>query len=132
MEAVKVTAKGQIIIPQEIREKMSLKKRDKIIFFEENGKFFQNSNVAVLSTFQKNMEGAARETGFKDPDDVTEYIKQLRKNSCVFAASVSWCSIDRRPRAASALTARASFCSALRFHSSRRPMNISASVSSAS
>jgi AbrB family looped-hinge helix DNA binding protein len=62
MEAVKVTSKGQITIPREIREKMSLKKGDKIIFFEENGRcFFQNSNAVILSTFQKNMEGAARE-----------------------------------------------------------------------
>jgi hypothetical protein len=51
------------------------------VFFEENGKiFFQNSNSDVLSTFQKSMEGAAKEAGFDGPDDVTKYIKQLRKS----------------------------------------------------
>jgi AbrB family looped-hinge helix DNA binding protein len=81
MEIAKVTSKGQITIPQEIREKMSLRKGDKVIFFEENGKiFFQNSNSVVLTTFQKNMGGAAKEAGFNGPDDVTKYIKQLRKS----------------------------------------------------
>jgi AbrB family looped-hinge helix DNA binding protein len=81
MEIAKITSKGQITIPQEIRERMDLKKGDKIIFFEENGKyFFQNSNSVVLANFQKNMKGAAKEAGFNDPDDVVKYIKQLRKN----------------------------------------------------
>jgi AbrB family looped-hinge helix DNA binding protein len=81
MEMAKITSKGQITIPQEIREKMDLKKGDKIIFFEENGKcYFQNSNELTLTIFQKNMRGAAKEAGFNDPDDVEKYIKQLRKN----------------------------------------------------
>jgi AbrB family looped-hinge helix DNA binding protein len=81
MEIAKVTSKGQITIPRDIRVKMDLKKGDKILIFEENGRYIlQNSNSVVLETFQKNMEGAAKEVGFDNPDDVTEYIKQLRKN----------------------------------------------------
>ena len=54
---------------------------DKILFFEENDKFFmQNSNTIALTEFQKAMEGAAEEAGFKDPDDVMNYIKELRKS----------------------------------------------------
>jgi AbrB family looped-hinge helix DNA binding protein len=81
MERAKITSKGQITIPHEIREKMDLKKGDKIIFIEENGKYyFQNSNELTLINFQKNMKGAAKEAGFNDPDDIEKYIKQLRKN----------------------------------------------------
>ena len=81
MELAKLTSKGQITIPRDIREKMNLKTGDKILFFEENGKFFmQNSNSIVLSDFQKAMKGAAKEAGFNNPDDVTNYIKQLRKS----------------------------------------------------
>jgi len=80
MELAKITSKGQITIPRDIRQKMNLKTGDKILFFEENDKFFlQNSNSIVLSNFQKAMEGAAQEAGFNDPDDVVNYIKQLRK-----------------------------------------------------
>jgi AbrB family looped-hinge helix DNA binding protein len=80
MELAKVTSKGQITIPRDVREKMNLKTGDKILFFEEYGKFFlQNSNSVALMEFQKAMEGAADEAGFKNPDEVVNYIKQLRK-----------------------------------------------------
>jgi len=46
----------------------------------ENEKFFlQNSNAVALTEFQKAMEGAAEDAAFKDPDDVMDYIKELRK-----------------------------------------------------
>ena len=81
MELAKITSKGQITIPKDIRKKMNLKTGDKILFFEENDKFFlQNSNTIALTEFQKAMKGAAEEVGFKDPDDVMNYIKELRKS----------------------------------------------------
>jgi AbrB family looped-hinge helix DNA binding protein len=81
MELAKLTSKGQITIPSNIRDKMSLKTGDKILFFEDNGKIFlQNSNTVVLADFQRAMVGAAEEAGFSNPDDVTAYIKQLRKS----------------------------------------------------
>ena len=80
MELAKLTSKGQITIPRDIRNRMNLKKGDKILFFEENGKYFlQNSNSIVLSEFQKAMEGAANEAGFNSTGDVDNYIKNLRK-----------------------------------------------------
>ena len=81
MELAKLTSKGQITIPRDVREKLKLKTGDKVLFFEENNRYFlQNSNSLVLSNFQKSMEGAAKEAGFNDPDDVTKYIKNLRKS----------------------------------------------------
>jgi len=80
MELAKITSKGQITIPKDIRNKMNLKTGDKILFFEENDKIFlQNSNTIALTEFQKAMEGASEEVGFNDPDDVMNYIKELRK-----------------------------------------------------
>ena len=81
MELAKLTSKGQITIPRDVREKLRLKTGDKVLFFEENDRyFFQNSNSIVLADFQKSMEGAAKEAGFNNPDDVTKYIKDLRKS----------------------------------------------------
>jgi AbrB family looped-hinge helix DNA binding protein len=40
MELVEINSKGQITIPQEIREKMDIKEGDKIYIFEENGRYF--------------------------------------------------------------------------------------------
>jgi len=83
MELAKVTSKGQITIPRDIREKMNLKKGDKILFFEDNGKYFlQNSaSIAIkaLEDLQVSMKGEAEKAGFNNSDDVVKYIKTLRK-----------------------------------------------------
>jgi len=80
MEVAKVTSKGQVTIPRDIRVKMDLKTGDKILFFEENGKYFlQNSASIALKNFQKIMKGEAERAGFNDPDDVVKYIKSRRK-----------------------------------------------------
>ncbi|MDR1147292.1 MAG: AbrB/MazE/SpoVT family DNA-binding domain-containing protein [Spirochaetaceae bacterium] len=79
MEIAKLRSKGQITIP-DIRQKMDLKKVDKILFFEENGKYYiQNSNSAALKIMQNVMKGEAEKAGFKNPDDVVKYIKDMRK-----------------------------------------------------
>jgi len=80
MEVAKVTSKGQITIPRDIRQKMDLKKGDKILFFEENGKYFlQNSASIALKTIQNSMKGEAERAGFNNSDDVVKYIKSRRK-----------------------------------------------------
>jgi AbrB family looped-hinge helix DNA binding protein len=80
MEIAKVTSKGQVTIPRDIRIKMNLKTGDKILFFEENGKcFLQNSASVALKAFQNSMEGEAEKAGFNDPDDVVQFIKSRRK-----------------------------------------------------
>jgi AbrB family looped-hinge helix DNA binding protein len=80
MEVAKVTSKGQITIPRDIRAKSDLKKGDKILIFEENRKyFFQNSASEALKTIQNSMKGEAEKAGFNDPDDVVKYIKSRRK-----------------------------------------------------
>jgi AbrB family looped-hinge helix DNA binding protein len=80
MEIAKVTSKGQITIPLDTRQKMNIKKRDKIIFFEENGKYYlQNSNSVALRIIQNEMAGEAEKAGFRSPDDVVKYIKDMRK-----------------------------------------------------
>ena len=83
MEIARVTSKGQITIPRDIRAKMKIKRGDKIIFFEDNGKYFlQNSAliaIKALEDIQNVMKDEAEKSGFNDPGDVTKYIKSLRK-----------------------------------------------------
>ncbi|GMO63447.1 MAG: AbrB/MazE/SpoVT family DNA-binding domain-containing protein [Termitinemataceae bacterium] len=80
MERATVTSRGQITIPQDIRKKMDIKTGDKIIFFEESGKiYFQNSASAALKIIQNEMRGEAAKVGFNDTEDVTRYIKTMRK-----------------------------------------------------
>jgi AbrB family looped-hinge helix DNA binding protein len=80
MEVAKITSKGQVTIPRAIRIKMDLKKGDKILFLEENGKYFlQNSASITLKRIQDIMKGKAEKASLNDPDDVVKYIKSRRK-----------------------------------------------------
>jgi AbrB family looped-hinge helix DNA binding protein len=82
MELAKLTSKGQITIPVEIRKKLKLKEGDKVFFLEEKGKiYFENASQAALRDFQNQMIGQAAKAGFETEDDVVEYIKTLRGSS---------------------------------------------------
>jgi antitoxin PrlF len=82
MELAKVTSKGQITIPVQIRKKLKLKEGDKVFFIEEKGKvFFQNASQVALKTFQEKMQGEALKAGFASEEDVANYISNLRKNN---------------------------------------------------
>ena len=84
MELAKVTSKGQITIPIEIRKKLGLKNGDKILFMEESGKIYMiNSSMDALREAQKAFAGEADRLGLKNDDDVMEMIKELRKESVV-------------------------------------------------
>jgi AbrB family looped-hinge helix DNA binding protein len=81
MELAKITSKGQITIPVQIRKKLKLKEGDKVYFYEEKGKvIFQNASQVALAAIQKEMAGEAKKAGFKSEEDVVDYINEIRKN----------------------------------------------------
>ena len=81
MELAKITSKGQITIPVQIRKKLKLKEGDKVFFYEEKGKvIFQNASQVALANFQKEMIGEAKKAGFKSEEDVIDYINEIRKD----------------------------------------------------
>ncbi|WP_027400502.1 AbrB/MazE/SpoVT family DNA-binding domain-containing protein [Anaerovorax odorimutans] len=80
MELAKITSKGQITIPIEIRKKLGLKDGDKVIFLEEGNKVVMvNSTLLALKEAQKAFEGEAEKAGIKDEQDIVDLIKQIRK-----------------------------------------------------
>ena len=84
MELAKVTSKGQITIPIEIRKKLGIKNGDKILFVEESGRvYIMNSTMDALREAQRSFAGEAERLGLKDDDDVMEMIKSLRQESVV-------------------------------------------------
>ena len=79
MELAKLTSKGQITIPVEIRRKLRLREGDKVSFQEEQGNIYlRNASLGSLRQFQDAMTGQAAKAGFESEDDVVEYIKRLR------------------------------------------------------
>lgn len=80
MELAKVTAKGQITIPIDIRRKLGVKEGDKILFIEERGKIIMlNSSMEALRKAQAAFAGEAERLDLKDEQDVADMINELRR-----------------------------------------------------
>lgn len=79
MELAKVTSKGQVTIPIEIRKKLGIKNGDKILFVEESGRvYMMNSSMDALREAQKALEGEADRLGLRNDDDVMAMIKEIK------------------------------------------------------
>lgn len=80
MELAKVTSKGQITIPVEIRRKLGIKNGDKILFMEEGGKvYMMNSSMDAFYEAQRAFAGEAERVGLRNDEDVVAIIEELRK-----------------------------------------------------
>ena len=82
MELAKVTSKGQVTIPIEIRKKLGIKNGDKILFVEESGRIYMmNSSMDALREAQRAFAGEAERLGLKDDDDDGRYALLPRRNA---------------------------------------------------
>lgn len=80
MEVAKVTSKGQITIPIDIRRRLGVKEGDKILFIEERGKIvMMNSSMEALRKAQAAFAGEAERLGLKDEQDVADLVSELRR-----------------------------------------------------
>ena len=80
MELAKVTSKGQITIPIDIRRKLGIKEGDKILFVEEQGRvIMMNSSMNALQRAQAAFAGEAERLGLKDEQDVADLVSELRR-----------------------------------------------------
>lgn len=84
MELAKVTSKGQVTIPIEIRKKLGVKNGDKVLFVEEAGRIYMmNSSMDALREAQRIFAGEAERLGLKNDEDVMAMIKELREEGGV-------------------------------------------------
>jgi len=81
VELAKITSKGQITIPLDIRRKLGVKEGDKVLFVEEYGRIYiLNSSMEALKEAQAAFSGEAERSGLRGEDDVVAMIKQLRRD----------------------------------------------------
>ena len=79
MDLAKVTSKGQITIPLEIRKKLGIQEGSKILFIEDAGRIYiANSSMEALREAQEAFRGEAERAGLKNEDDVVDLIKEIR------------------------------------------------------
>lgn len=76
MPAAKLTSKGQITIPKEVREKLGLAPGDRLEFLEEDGRFVVRKKLAS-SPFDRYVGYLQHKRG-EDPDEI---VKKLRGHS---------------------------------------------------
>ena len=80
MEIAKITSKGQVTIPINIRRKLGVKEGNKILFVEEAGKvYILNASMEALRKAQTAFAGEAQRVGLKDENDAVAMIKELRR-----------------------------------------------------
>ncbi len=80
MEIAKITSKGQVTIPINIRRKLGVKEGDKILFVEEAGKvYILNASIEALRKAQAAFAREAQRVGLNDESDVVAMIKELRR-----------------------------------------------------
>jgi len=83
MNLAKVSSTGQITVPVEIRRRLRLREGDKVLFVENaNGEVvINNASINAIQKAQKAFEGAAKDFGFENEDDVQRYFDELRYGS---------------------------------------------------
>ncbi len=80
MEVAKITSRGQITIPIDVRKKLGLKEGDKVIFIEEgNNIIFANAARVAFRNMQEVFEGEAERLGLKDEQDVVDLVDEVRQ-----------------------------------------------------
>lgn len=80
MELAKVTSKGQITIPIDIRRKLGLKDGDKVLFVEEDGRIMMvNATLTAIRQAQAAFAGEAECAGLKDEQDVVDLVSEVRR-----------------------------------------------------
>ncbi|MCL2082551.1 MAG: AbrB/MazE/SpoVT family DNA-binding domain-containing protein [Oscillospiraceae bacterium] len=80
MELAKITSKGQITLPIELRRKLNLKEGGKVAFIENhNGYTVVNPLLIAIDDAQKAFAGEAQRLGLKTEDDVVAIVKEVRQ-----------------------------------------------------
>ena len=80
MELAKITSKGQITIPIEIRRFLGVKDGDKVMFVQDGNKIvMMNASLNSLFDLQSAFSGVAEEQGIRDEQDVVDIVKEIRR-----------------------------------------------------
>ena len=75
MNMAKVTAKGQITIPADVREAIGIREGDKVLFvrMDDGSISLRNSSLEALQQAQQSFSEAAAEAGLRNEDDLASH-----------------------------------------------------------
>lgn len=82
MDVAKVTSKGQITIPADVRKAVGIREGDKVVFvrMDDGSVSLRSSNLEALERAQNGFKGAAVEAGLDNENDLNDLIKSVRRD----------------------------------------------------
>jgi AbrB family looped-hinge helix DNA binding protein len=81
MEVAKITSRGQVTIPVDIRKKLGVKEGDKIIFIEDDSRIFvANAAKIAFADMRTAFAGEAERLGIKNERDVVALVDEVRED----------------------------------------------------
>jgi AbrB family looped-hinge helix DNA binding protein len=76
----RVTSKGQVTIPVEMRRKLGIREGDKVVFIEQAGNIvIANAAMIALQEVQDAFAGEADRLGLRNENDVVDLVKETRR-----------------------------------------------------
>ena len=80
MELAKITSKGQITLPINVRRRLNLQDGGKVAFIEQGGSYtIVNPLRLAIQNAQKAFEGEAERLGLNTEEDVVRLVKEVRR-----------------------------------------------------
>ncbi|MDR3148475.1 MAG: AbrB/MazE/SpoVT family DNA-binding domain-containing protein [Oscillospiraceae bacterium] len=80
LDVSRVTSKGQVTIPIEMRRKLGIREGDKVIFMEQAGNIIiANAAMVALKEAQNAFAGEAERLGLFGEQDVVDLVKETRR-----------------------------------------------------
>ena len=80
LDVAKVMPKGQITIPKDIRQKLSVDTGDKVaLIWDGDRVVMMNPALYAMRVLQEEMTGQAESAGFSSDDEVADYITAMRR-----------------------------------------------------
>ncbi|MDR1132735.1 MAG: AbrB/MazE/SpoVT family DNA-binding domain-containing protein [Synergistaceae bacterium] len=80
LDVSRVTSKGQVTIPIEMRRKLGLKDGGKVVFIEDGNRIvITNAAMTALKEVQEVFSGEAERLGLENEDDVVAMVKEVRR-----------------------------------------------------
>ena len=79
MEIAKITTRGQITLPIDIRKKLGVRDGDKVVFIEDQGRIFvANAAKIAFANLRADFAGEAERLGLQDEQDVVALVDEVR------------------------------------------------------
>jgi AbrB family looped-hinge helix DNA binding protein len=80
VEGAKVMAKGQITLPKDIRDRLSVGIGDRVVLiWDEDRVVMMNPALYAMRVLQREMAGRADGAGFASEEDVADYVTSQRR-----------------------------------------------------